>query len=167
MPLSPNNKLAVRNAIADFCSDAEAVEWKWSYTQQRPYSGLGKPAGSYHDNDCSSYVALCFHHASHEIGVFMADPLGMRYSGYGYTGSQIKWLKENGSLAPVDKYLIGDMAIWGHSASNTTHTAICRKRGTKETAIWSSHGNEGGPQPVKLGYHPHVLIGVWRHPALR
>jgi hypothetical protein len=167
MPLAPNKKLLVRNLIADFCADAEAVEWKWSYTQQRPYTGLGKPAGSGHDNDCSSYVALVFHHASHEAGVFLADPLGYRYSGYGYTGSQIMWLKANGSPAPKGKYLIGDMAIWGFGVSGTTHTAVCRKRGTGETAVWSSHGNEGGPEGVKLSYHPHPLVGVWRHPALR
>jgi hypothetical protein len=167
MTLGPNKKLALRNAIADFCSNAEAVEWKWSYTQQRPYSGIGLGPERLHHNDCSSYVALSFNWAMHEAGVYVADPLGYRYSGYGNTGTQLVWLEKNGSAAPVGKYLIGDMAIWGHSKSNTTHTAICRKRGTAETAIWSSHGNEGGPQPVKLGYHPHPLIGVWRHPALR
>lgn len=167
MALAPNQKKLLRTKIALFCRRAEASEVVWSYTQQRPYTGLGKDPESTHDNDCSGYVALVFNWAMHEAEVFVADPLGYRYDGRGYTGTEIAWLKERGTLAPEGKYLVGDIAIWGHSASGTTHTAICGVKGTALTAWWSSHGNEGGPQKVKLNYHPHPLLGVWRHPALR
>lgn len=166
MALTPTQKKNLRAKISLFCRRAEAREVVWSYTQQRPFTGIGKDPERSHDNDCSGYVSLVFNWAMHEAQVFAADPLGYRYSGYGYTGTQLEWLRSHGSPAPVDKYLVGDMAIWGHSASNTTHTAICSVRGTASSAWWSSHGNEGGPERVKLGYHPHRLIGVWRHPAL-
>ncbi len=58
------------------------------------------------------------------------------------------------------------MAIYGH-ASDTVHMTVCRKAGTGQSAIWSSFGQEAGPearQPVS--YHPSPLLGVFRHPAL-
>lgn len=166
MPLTPTKKKTVRSKIASYCLRAEANERHWHYSQQRPYRFVDNPDSRWVVADCSSYVAIVFHDAMHDTGIYLADPLGMRYTGYGYTGTMLDWLDEHGKRAPAGKYLVGDIALWGPSWSRTTHTAVCRKSGTAITAVWSSHGNEGSPEPVKLHYHPDPLIGVWRHPAL-
>ena len=112
----------------------------------------------------SGYLALAFDWAMHQTGVYLASPLGAAH-GWGYTGSQLEWLRQNGRYAPPGKYLVGDMAIYG-TPSNTVHTTICRKAGTAATAIFSSNGNENAPQPTKLAYHPDPVVGVFRHPGL-
>lgn len=164
-PLSPNKKLAFRKAITDYCLRAEASQVRWNYSRQRPFGGYGKQPEDRHVNDCSGYVSLIFYWAMNAVGVDVIDPLGEGYSGYGNTGSQYEWLTGHATHAPKDKYLVGDMAIYGWTF-NTVHTSICRKRGTAKTAIFSSNGNERAPQPTVLTYHPDPLIGVWRHPAL-
>lgn len=91
------------------------------------------------------------------------DPLNQHYSGWGYTGTSIDYLDAH----PIgnDRYFVGDLAFYGTSHSNTTHMTVCRKGGTRETALWSSHGTEAGPYAVKLHYRGD-LVGVYRHPAL-
>lgn len=165
MPLKPNDKKAVREAIADFCLRAEKNQIRWHYTQARPFSGFGREPEQNHANDCSGYCSLAFNYAMHEVGVYMGDPLGMRYSGWGWTGSQIEWLDKHGGPAPVGKYLIGDMAFYGTRWA-TVHVTICRVAGNRETAVFSSNGNENAPQPTKVGYLDD-LVGVWRHGALQ
>lgn len=161
---TPTTKLHFREEIADFCAMAEAYEARWHYSQRRPYTGLGVAPQSYHLNDCSSYVALVFWWAGHHTGHAAADPLNYHYSGYGFTGSAYEFLHPH--HAPAGKYLIGDVAIYGSSAWNTVHMVVCRRPGSDSTAIWSSHGSEGGPAAVKLHYHPYPVVGVFRHPAL-
>jgi len=162
--LSPNAKLKFREQIADFCAMAEAYESRWHYSQRRPYSGLGVAPQSWHTNDCSSYCDLVFWWAGHYSKHPVAAPLGYHYSGYGFTGSAYNFLKAH--TAPVDKYRIGDMAIYG-STSTTVHMMVCRKEGTGRTAVWSSFGREAGPEArTDVNYHPSPLVGVFRHPAL-
>ena len=163
MSLTPTQKLHFREEIADYCALAEAYESRWHYSQRRPYTGLGSAPQTWHTDDCSSYCALVFWWAAHHVQVSAADPLGMHYSGWGYTGSALAYLDDH--HAPKDKYLIGDMAIFG-STWNTVHMMVCRRPGTGNTAVWSSHGSEGGPAPRQLHYHPSPLVGVYRHPAL-
>lgn len=165
MSMTPNNKLHFREELADYCALAEAYERRWAYSQRRPYTGLGVPPQSWHTDDCSSYVALCFWWAGHHTGHPVADPLGQHYSGWGWTGSAYEYLHEH--KAPLDKYRIGDVAIYGSSPWNTVHMTVCRREGTGKTAVWSSHGHTAGPEPVRdVHYHPSPLLGVFRHPAL-
>lgn len=161
--LSPTDKRQFREELADFCSLAESYEQRWHYSQRRPYTGLGAAPQTWHTDDCSSYVALIYYWAMHHTQVVVSDPLGMKYSGWGYTGSAIAYLDDH--KAPKDKYRIGDVAIYG-TPSNTVHMTVCRKSGTATSAVWSSHGSEGGPAPRELHYHPSPLVGVYRHPAL-
>jgi hypothetical protein len=162
--LSPTQKSRVREEIADYCAMAESYENRWHYSQRRPYSGLGAAPQTFHVNDCSSYVALVFHWASRHAEVGLADPLGMHYSGWGYTGSALEYLDAH--KAPKDKYRIGDIAIYG-STYNTVHMTVCRRPGTGRTAVWSSFGREAGPEGrTDVHYHPSPLVGVYRHPAL-
>jgi hypothetical protein len=162
MALEPNQKLAFRQEVVAFCKLAEQYEARWHYTQRRPYTGLGTAPQTWHSDDCSSYCALVFWWAGHHTGVSVADPLGYHYSGWGNTGSALSYLKSHN--APVDKYRIGDMAIYG-TASNTKHMMVCRKAGTSSTSVWSSFGQEAGPEQHGLHYRSD-LVGAYRHPAL-
>lgn len=162
--LTPTQKKAFRDEIVSYTKLAEQYESRWSYSQNRPYTGLGKAPQTFHVDDCSSYCALVFYWAMHHTGVVVSDPLGMKYSGYGNTQSAYNYLKVH--KAPVDKYRIGDMAIYG-TTSKTVHMTVCRKAGTAATAIWSSFGQQAGPEARQpLSYHPAAVVGVYRHPAL-
>ena len=163
--MTPTQKLRFREELADFCSLAEAYEYRWSYSQRRPYTGLGVSPTTWHSDDCSSYVALAFWWAGHHSGRAIADPLGEHYSGWGFTGTAYEFLHEH--EAPLDKYRIGDVAIYGHSIFSTVHMTVCRKAGTRKSAVFSSHGREAGPEPrTDVHYHPAPLLGVFRHPGL-
>lgn len=163
MALPPDAKKALRVELASFCRLAEQFESRWHYSQRRPYTGLGVAPQTYHVDDCSSYVALCFWWAGHHTGHPVADPLAMHYSGWGNTNTSIGYLDAH--PAPRDKYRIGDVALYGISPSNTKHMTVCRKAGDRNTSLWSSFGQEAGPQAVKLHYRGD-LLNVYRHPAL-
>lgn len=164
MALTPTAKLRFREELAHFCVLAEQYESRWSYSQRRPYTGLGAAPTTWHTDDCSSYCALAFYWAGHHTGHPVADPLGYHYGGYGNTQSSYEFLKAH--RAPKDKYRIGDMAIYGPSW-DTVHMMVCRKAGTGKSAVWSSHGHTAGPEArTDIHYHPEPLLGVFRHPAL-
>ena len=170
MTLTPTQKAAVRRQIADYCLRAEANRLRWTYAEQRPFHGFGQPPEDRHVADCSAYVSLAFNWAMHQTGIYLADPLDERYSGWGYTGTELNYLK--GHPAPEGKYLVGDMAIFG-TWSNTIHTAICRKPGGLG-AILSSNGHgstifvQDAPEPVTVAAAAAAqpLVGIFRHPAL-
>jgi hypothetical protein len=167
MSLTPTQKKKIRAAISDYCLRAEDHQIAWHYTQQRPITGYGQaPDHGWFAADCSGYLALIFEWAGHQAGVRLDSPLGAPH-GWGYTGTEVAWLIENGRrVVEANGYLVGDIAINGSSPSNTDHTFICRKAGSAKTSVWSSNGNEHAPEPVGLHYHPMPLVGVWRHPAL-
>jgi hypothetical protein len=163
--VTPTQKAKARAAITDYCARAESHELRWHYTQARPFRGYGVAPEELHANDCSGYVSLVFNWSMHRTGVYLADPLGYHYSGWGYTGSLLAWLALHGKHAPASKYLVGDIALYGATAGMTEHTAVCSKRGNGVTSRWSSHGTEAGPRSVQLHYRPD-LLSVYRHPAL-
>lgn len=163
VPLEPNEKKAFRTMLRRFCLVAQKYDHLWHYTQQRPYTGLGSPASDTHYNDCSSYVAIAFYKASRNAGVKVDDPLGYHYAGWGNTGSAAITLKHN---APVDKYRIGDIALYLRSGGPGDHMTVCIKEGTAETSDWSSFGTEAGPDLRKLNYRSD-LSGVYRPEELR
>ncbi len=171
MPLTPTQKKHVRDAIANYCARAETARLLWHYSQQRPFTGYGVPPdGHQHVADCSSYCALAFDWAARVAHVYLHSPLDAQ-PGWGYTGTQYAYLAAH--QAPVDKYMVGDMAIFGRP-SNTVHTSICRKAGTTTTAVFSSNGheswvfNQDAPEPITLAHEKaqQHLVGVYRHPAL-
>ena len=169
--LSPTQKTKVRAAMSSFCTTAENYRLRWYYAQVRPFHGFGVTADQPHTADCSAYVSLVFNWAMHHTGIYLPDPLNERYSGWGYTGTQYDYLHRH--PAPVDKYLVGDMAIMG-TASNTVHTLICRKAGSGATSIFSSNGHGSSvfqydaPEPMSLNQAKSLqpLVGVFRHPSL-
>lgn len=171
MSLTPTQKGAFRRALADFCQRAEANRLKWNYAQIRPYPGIGVAPELHHVDDCSAYVALAFNWAMHKTGIYIADPLNEHYSGLGYTGTSIDFLKPHPS--PVGKYLICDVAFFG-TESKTEHMSVCTKAGTAATSRFSSNGHESwifdrdAPEPISLDSEKarQHLVGVYRHPAL-
>jgi hypothetical protein len=163
MSLTPTQKKRFREELASYCNIAEQYENRWHYSQRRPYTGLGAAPQTWHTDDCSSYVALAFYWAMHHTQTLVSDPLGMKYSGWGYTGTALNYLKAH--KAPVGKYLRGDIAIYGEPW-DTVHMTVCTQAGTGTSSRWSSHGSEGGPDERTLHYHPSTLTGVYRHPAL-
>lgn len=163
MALTPTAKKEFRREVISYCKLAEQYEQRWHYSQRRPYTGLGDAPQTHHVNDCSSYVALVFYWSGRHSMHTVRDPLNQHYSGWGYTGTSIDYLEE---YPAGGSYRVGDIAFYGPSRSNTTHMTVCRKGGTGDTAVWSSHGQEAGPQAVKLRYRSD-LVGVYRHPALR
>lgn len=160
MTLTPTQKKLVRKHIASYCARAETNEAAWHYSQQRPFHYIDSPSAKWVVADCSGYVSIVYHDAMHDLGVFLADPLGMRYTGWGYTGTEEAWLRAHGKrVVAANGYLVGDIAIYDG------HTTVCRKAGSAAVALWSSFGSERGPLPVKIGYR-NDLVGAWRHPAL-
>jgi hypothetical protein len=164
LSLSPTEKKKVRAHITKYCQTAELNQWRWHYSQQRPFRYVNDPASSYVVGDCSAYVSIVYHDCMHDLGIYIADPLGMKYTGWGYTGTLEHFLRANGKrVVEANGYLVGDIARWGEGSH--AHTAVCRKAGSAKVAVWSSFGSESGPKPVLLGYRSD-LVGVWRHPGL-
>ncbi len=164
MPGTPTQKKKVREHIPTYCLSAERNEVAWHYSQARPFRYINNPSQDWVVADCSAYISIVFHDAMHDLGIFLADPLGYKYRGIGNTASMEAWLRSNGTTVPrTHKLLVGDIARWGYGA--TAHTAIVRLAGTWSAAVLSSFGREAGPLPVHVDYRDD-FVGMWRHPAL-
>ena len=161
--LTPTQKKNLRFEISRFCLVAEKYEARWHYSQARPYTGLGVAPAYTHYNDCSSYTALAYFWAAHMAEVPVADPLGAHFSGTGNTDTEYQFLKAH--HAPVDRYRVGDIALYLKRGYEHHHATICRTAGTGATAWFSSFGGEGEPGGRRLHYR-NDLTGVYRHPAL-
>lgn len=158
--LSPTQKKKIRSNMSGYCALAVGNERNIHYSQQRPFR--------FYDNigignivlDCSGYIINCFWNAGHDVQVYLADPGGFKFSGWGYTGSMETWLRAHGKrVTEVNGFLVGDIVMYDG------HTAICSKAGSAKTAVWTSHGSEGGPVTRELHYRDD-LVGCWRHPSL-
>lgn len=170
--MTPTQKTRVRAAISDYCQRAEKARLKWNYDMVRRFGGFMVAPELHHANDCSGYCSLAFNWAMHHTGLYLADPLGEHYTGWGNTNTALDFLQSH--QAPADKYLVGDMAIFTIPGRRTEHMSICRKPGTTRTAIFSSNGrgswifNQDAPEPVSLAVEEaqQRLVGVYRHPSL-
>ena len=160
MPLDPTPKKKARESIAAYCANARANEPRIHYSQRRPFPFIDHIETGWHTLDCSGFVINCFWNAMHDLKLYISDPSGQWYSGYGNTWTMETWLKEHGKhVTEVNGYLVGDVAMFDG------HTMICSKAGSAKASDWTSHGTEGGPDVRKLNYRSD-LKGVWRHPAL-
>ncbi len=160
--LTPNQKLVFRTGLAHYCLVAEEFERFWHYDQARLYTGQQVAPRKLHRNDCSSYVGLGFGYAADHLDLRISDPLGDNWN-TGNTDTAYAFLKAHG--APEDKYRIGDIALFLEREREHHHMMVCRKAGSAATAVWSSFGEESGPEPHPLNYRSD-LTGVYRHPAL-
>jgi hypothetical protein len=140
-----------RKHLAEFCLRAEnASTAAWTYTQARPFTGLGVAPELNHDNDCSSYVILAYFWARRESKLAVPDPSGYQYDGFGNTWDDL----DGHPRVTSGSYLVGDLAHYNG------HVTLCRKAGDKDTSVWSSFGAEPKPRPVSLHYRGDLLAVV-------
>ncbi len=157
--MTPTQKEQSRKLIATFCSEARTNEPRIHYSQARPFTFVDRIGTGWHKLDCSGFVINCFWNVMHDLKLYVIDPSGQRYSGWGNTWTMEAWLREHGKrVTEANGFLVGDIAMYDG------HTTVCSKRGSATTSDWTSHGTEGGPNLRKLHYRPD-LNGVWRHPA--
>jgi hypothetical protein len=161
--MTPTEKKATRATMADYLRRSEKARSIIHYSQTRPYHGLGVPPETGFTADCSSYVTLACYWAADQSDTPLTDPNGRNYDHYGFTGTLYAENK-NHPVPNGHKYLIGDMAIYG-PAYATRHVVICRTAGYAADAVWSSHGSEAGPLPVRVHYR-NDLLGVFRPASL-
>lgn len=159
MPLSPTKKKKARETITAYCFNARANEARIHYSQVRPFPFIDVIGTGWHTLDCSGFVVNNFWNAGHDLAVYIADPSGQRNSGYGNTWTMEAWLREHGKrVSEANGYLVGDIAMFDG------HTMICSKKGSATTSVWTSHGQESGPEARQLHYRTGAR--VYRHPAL-
>ncbi len=157
--MTPTQKENARATITKFCADAVRNNVNWSYSQNRPFAFVDKPGVGRHSGDCSALVVVAYWNVMHDLKLWLADPSGMKFSGWGNTWSMEAWLRKNGKRITTQGFLVGDIAMY------RGHTTICSKKGTAATAEFTSHGGDRDPSVRDLHYRDD-LIGVWRHPAL-
>ncbi len=157
---SPTVKKKLRESITAYCTAARYNEERIHYSQARPFPFVDDIAHGWHTLDCSGFVVNCFWNAMHDLKVYVTDPSGQKYSGYGNTWTLEAWLREHGNKITTQPYLPADIAMF------VGHTMVCHVKATGGSALaWTSHGTEGGPGLRSLNYRAD-LVGVWRHPVL-
>ncbi len=158
--MTPTQKKNARDVATSWLAGSVRNAINWHYSQFRPFSLIDRSGTGRHVGDCSSHVINVFWNISHDLRVFIDDPSGMKFSGYGNTWSLESWLRKHGKrVTETNGYLVADIALYDG------HTVICSTAGTGLTSQWTSHGSERDPRVVKLHYRDD-LVGVWRHPAL-
>lgn len=156
---TPTQKKKIRESIAAYCRAAVHNEARIHYSQARPFPFIDWIGAGWHTLDCSGFVINCYWNASHDTGIYLRDPSGQKFSGYGNTWTMHTWLAANGKKVTPQPFLVGDIALYDG------HTTICSVKGSASSARFASHGSEGGPDVRTLSYRPD-LVGVWRHPVL-
>lgn len=155
--MTPTQRKAARTIIRRYLERAEANKADIHYDQARP-TDLSNPDGEF-TTDCSGLVINAFHWADMWTSFKVIDPSGFHYSGWGNTTSILATNKKR--RVPLDrKFFVGDMALFGPYLGYTKHVIICKKNGTRRTALWTSHGSEPGPYEVKLDYRSDLLVVV-------
>jgi hypothetical protein len=162
--LSPTERKIARTLIRRYCERSEAAQAKIHYSQARPYTHLGVAPGKEFTCDCSGFATGAFFWADKFTSFKVQDPNGQSYVHYpSYTGTLLANNRKR--RVPLDrKFFIGDFGLYGDRDDNgvmiTRHVVICRKNGDEDDAIWTSHGWEGGPDPVRLHYRKDLLVVV-------
>lgn len=149
----------IRTIIRRYLERAEANKGDIHYSQHRPLTSLGKSPDSEFTTDCSGLAISAFRWADIWLPYTVKDPGGYGYRGWGWTGSILETNKNR--RVPLDrKFFVGDMALYGRSLGATSHVVICRRNGDTMSSVWTSHGNEAGPYPVRLLYRSDLLLVV-------
>jgi len=147
-------KDAIRKAMTDYCKRSVANEPRIHYEQERPIACFGVPPENGFTTDCSGHSTCVYYWSRKTTGIAVPDPNGNAFNGYGYTGTLVNNPKTG---AP---YLVGDLALYGTSESDTTHVVTCYVGGSVADALWCSHGSEGAPYPVALKYRDDLVCVV-------
>lgn len=163
MSLTPTAKKDFRQELARYLLVAIKYRNEWDYDQVRPFWGYDLAPSAHHRADCSAFGSLSFYAAGRHSGHPVMDPLGNHYSGIGNTSTCYATLKAH--HAPLDKYRVGDIALYLEGEWWHHHMTICCIAGTGTTAVWASNGSQKGPLRESLHYRAD-LTAVLRHPAL-
>jgi hypothetical protein len=129
--------------FTEFCKLAIENEDNWHYDQGRPVKlNINPSAGSVH-SDCSGFGIQCADYARRKAGMMgtVQDPSKQGWSGWGNTDEYEDDWPKIGS-----PFRVGDAAHF-HSER---HVLWCHQAGNIETAKWTSHGQESGPDAVTL-----------------
>jgi hypothetical protein len=156
-PPKPPAIVSVREALVEYLKGIEAHAWEWHYNQRRAYTGLGADPDDGGQADCSSSMMLGCFWARRETGIYVPDPSGFAYAGWGNT--QSIWNRLSWNRVTDGKYAVGDMALYG-STWNTKHVTMCRSQGSSRTAIFTSDGSEAAPYSTRLFYRGDLLAVV-------
>lgn len=126
-----------------FVKAAIKNEPNWHYDMSRPVKLDIDPAAGFIRSDCSGFVIQATDYARRQANLFgtVRDPSKMNWSGYGNTD-----LYEDDWPKIGSPYRVGDLAHF----ANERHVVICYQAGDRSTALWGSHGREGGPESIKL-----------------
>lgn len=170
MILTPTQKKKWGAALSVYCKTAEDYRLNRGYSQRRRVLGYGLSAKADQLDDCSGFVAKAVYMANAVSRLHVRDPLGAHFSGWGNTET----IQSTVTHEARGKLQVGDIALWSAAGNdwNTSHTAICRKAGTSQTAIFTSHGHQSwrfssdAPEAIVLPNFPEHLIGVYRLPEL-
>lgn len=129
--------------ITEFVKAAIKNEPNWHYDQDRPVRLDIDPSAGYIKSDCSGFVIQTVDYARRKANLFgsVRDPSKYNWSGYGNTDDD-----EDGWDHVSSPFRVGDLAHF----ANERHVIICYQAGDRATALWGSHGREGGPETVKL-----------------
>lgn len=143
--------------MAGFLEEMEYFDSIWHYLQQRPIGSMGVAPEHGGKDDCSALAIASAYWTRTHTGIYLPDPLGYNWSGYGNTVSAwVTNMRRKLGLSAV--FEVGDEALYGAWASK--HMSICRKRGTIDKAIFTSHGSEAGPNPTYANYRNDLFAIV-------
>ena len=136
-------KQRLRSSMAGYLRRCMASEPAIHYGQHRPVTSFMDMPEEGFTTDCSGLVISTFRWARTFTGILLPDPSGFAYNGNGNTDS----LRHRGMCYKVPndgQFYVGDMAHY----RDEDHVIICQQNGDWNTAIWTSHGWEGGPQKI-------------------
>lgn len=149
----------VRRELADYLARCEDNRHRIHYQQRRPMTSLGDtPEGGFR-GDCSELVVAACYWARVKSGVWVPDPSGYGYGGYGNSDSLYtvnKWRK----IPFTGPFAVGDIAVYG-PVWKTRHVSICRVPGDHANAVFTSHGSDAGPNPTRVYYRRSIYGGTW------
>lgn len=167
--LTPTEKKRWRAALTSYCKTAEDYRMNRGYSQRRRVLGYGLHPAAVQIDDCSGFDSKAVYYANVKTRLHVRDPLNYNFQGWGNTES----IQAAGFQVAAGRIQVGDIALWGPNDWDTSHTAICRTAGTKNTAIFTSHGHQSwrfvadAPEPIRIPNFPEHLIGIYRLPELR
>jgi hypothetical protein len=146
----------VRRHFVDLNVRSIKAKHVWRYSQIRPMQNLGVAPEAAQKADCSTHSTDAYFWARLKTGIAVPDPNHNGYNGYGYTGTLIA----NPRVSPTGRHEIGDLALYGRNASNTTHVCTCYVAGTGSSSEWCSNGSDAAPYPVELRYRGDLICVV-------
>lgn len=127
--------------FVEFCNAAIKNEAAWHYDQDRAIDVSVNPSASSVNSDCSGFGIQAAYYAKQKSGLDVQDPSKQNFTGWGNTDQfEDDWPKV---AAP---FRVGDA---GHFSS-PRHVIWCIKAGSVSDAEWVSHGQESGPDRIKL-----------------